>query len=218
LLLKTIIDVLKEDKSFSSQIKNLISFTKYYIMLQEGIKSKKIYHSINNQDPSLEKLLDDLNVQDFKLIDELFHKDVKNFLKGRELKQHLDFDDENCSLQIGQNTLYTEKPITGVWTTGKAIFYIPISKKENNRVSIELRSIVPLQVTVGFENKEVTTYEMPQLATKKFTFEIKSDEVTDDVSEVFVTTDKLWYPSLILSLDSKVTIGVGVKSIDVSYF
>lgn len=218
MLLKTIINVLKEDKSFSSQIKNLISFTKYYIKLQEGIKSKKIYHSINNQDPSLEKLLDDLNVQDFKLIDELFHKDVKNFLKGRELKQHLDFDDENCSLQIGQNTLYTEKPITGVWTTGKAIFYIPISKKENNRVSIELRSIVPLQVTVGFENKEVTTYEMPQLATKKFTFEIKSDEVTDDVSEVFVTTDKLWYPSLILSLDSKVTIGVGVKSIDVSYF
>jgi len=218
LLLKTIIDVLKEDKSFSSQIKNLISFTKYYIKLQEGIKSKKIYHSINNQDPSLEKLLDDLNVQDFKLIDELFHKDVKNFLKGRELKQHLNFDDENCSLQIGQNTLYTEKPITGVWTTGKAIFYIPISKKENNRVSIELRSIAPLQVTVGFENKEVTTYEMPQLATKKFTFEIKSDEVTDDVSEVFVTTDKLWYPSLILSLDSKVTIGVGVKSIDVSYF
>lgn len=218
MLLKTIIDVLKEDKSFSSQIKNLISFTKYYIKLQEGIKSKKIYHSINNQDPSLEKLLDDLNVQDFKLIDELFHKDVKNFLKGRELKQHLDFDDENCSLQIGQNTLYTEKPITGIWTTGKAIFYIPISKKENNRVSIELRSIVPLQVTVGFENKEVTTYEMPQLATKKFTFEIKSDEVTDDVSEVFVTTDKLWYPSLILSLDSKVTIGVGVKSIDVSYF
>lgn len=218
MLLKTIIDVLKEDKSFSSQIKNLISFTKYYIKLQEGIKSKKIYHSINNQDPSLEKLLDDLNVQDFKLIDELFHKDVKNFLKGRELKQHLNFDDENCSLQIGQNTLYTEKPITGVWTTGKAIFYIPISKKENNRVSIELRSIAPLQVTVGFENKEVTTYEMPQLATKKFTFEIKSDEVTDDVSEVFVTTDKLWYPSLILSLDSKVTIGVGVKSIDVSYF
>ena len=218
MLLKTIINVLKEDKSFSSQIKNLISFTKYYIKLQEGIKSKKIYHSINNQDPSLEKLLDDLNVQDFKLIDELFHKDVKNFLKGRELKQHLDFDDENCSLQIGQNTLYTEKPIIGVWTTGKAIFYIPISKKENNRVSIELRSIVPLQVTVGFENKEVTTYEMPQLATKKFTFEIKSDEVTDDVSEVFVTTDKLWYPSLILSLDSKVTIGVGVKSIDVSYF
>lgn len=218
MLLKIISDVLKEDKNFLVQIKNLISLTKYYIKLQKGIKSKKIYHLISKQDPSLVKLLENINDENLKLIDELFHKDVKNFLKDKELKKHLDFDNKNCALQLGQNTLYTEKPITGVWTTGKAIFYIPTSKKEDNRISLELRSIAPLKVTLGFENKEVTTYEMPQLTTRKFTFEVKSNEVSDPVSEIFVKTDKLWYPSLILKSDSKLIIGVGVKSIDVSYF
>ena len=208
---------MKQEGNSLQKLKELVKFVKYYKNFSRGVASGKIYHQFKVQNPQIIELIDQLKPEDMELIDKLFKKDIQNFLGNKKLKSHLDFDKKIGLDQIGYNTMYVDKPITGLWTTGKATFFIPTKKESRNKVSIEFQSIAPIQVTIGFEKKDVKNFNMVKLATKKVYFVIEQTQIKNKVSEISISTDKLWLPSVVLGVDDSVKLGVSLKSIDVSY-
>ncbi len=206
-----------EDK-FLKKIQAVLKLAKYYNNLQKGIKTKKIYHNLEKQNSELVNFLDRLENNDVSLVNKLFKIEAIEFLKKRNLKKNIDLDNKIGVEQIGFNTIFDERFISAFWTTGRANFFIPTEKKLTNKIAIEIRSIVPLDVTVGFEDTPIKTVKMSKLSTKQIEIIIQPTEITNDVSEIYIKTDRLWLPNVILDTNETVALGVGVKSINVSYF
>lgn len=218
MLSKIIHDVLKQERGFLKKFKMMISLIKYYKNLQKGIETGNIYHKPKNQDSSLLELINRFSQNDLELMEFLFKDEIINFLEKRKLKQHIDFDEKIGTNQIGYNTIYVEKPIAGLWTTGKASFFLPTKKQLKNKFIIEFRSIPPINVTVRFEKTPIKNFSIPKLSSKKIEFTMDPSKIVKDISEITISTDKLWLPNVILEVEESLTIGIGVKSIGVSYF
>ena len=217
MITKILIDTLKGNGNFLEKLQKLFELLKFRNNLNRGIKSGNIYHELKSQNPNLSEMIGNLSNEDIVLIDNLFKKDVKNFLQKKQLENNLNFDKRTTSKQIGFNTIYIDEPTSGLWTTGIATFFIPTKIGVKNKVSIEFRSIVPLKVIIGFEKIEITNFNIKKLSTKKFDFFIEPSKIVNSVSELFIATDRLWLPSVILGHDDLITIGIGIKSIIVSY-
>jgi len=216
-LFKKIICDTSENKNFSAKLKQLISLLKFYNNFRKGISSGKIYHELTKQNQSIIKIKNQLE-KDSELIDNLLNSDVKNFLQTKELENYLDFDKRKNSFQIGLNTIYIDKPISGLWTTGKATFYLPTRTDLNNKIKIELRSIPPVEVSIGIENDVLKNFMIPKLSSKEIIINIPINKIHEKVSEIFISTDKLWLPNIILGTKKSLTLGIGIKSIQISYF
>ena len=215
---KIIKDSLSHEDKFLKKIQAILKLVKYYNNLRKGIKSKTIYLDLINQNSDLIDFLDNLESDDISLTNKLFREESIEFLKKRDLKKHIDLDNKIGVEQIGFNTVYVEKPILGFWTTGRANFFVPTEKKLTNKIVIETQSIIPLGVTVGFEDMPIKTVQVSKLSTKQIEIIIQPTEITNDVSEVYINTDRLWLPHVILDINKTVALGVGIKSINVSYF
>ena len=206
-----------EDKLLK-KIKTIVNLAKYYNNLQRGIKSKKIYLNSKTQNQEIENFFEEFKNDDLSLVNKLFKEEVAEFLKKRGLINHIDLDRKTGIKQVGLNTIYVEKPISGFWTTGKASFFIPTKKEIKNKITIELYSIPPLNVTIGFENVPLRTIHMSKLSTKKVEVIIESEKIINDISEIYIKTDKQWLPHIILGTNKTIVLGVGIRTIDVSYF
>ncbi|MDH3618391.1 MAG: hypothetical protein OES14_00480 [Nitrosopumilus sp.] len=215
---KIITNALGNEDKFLKKIQAILKLAKHYNNLQKGIRTKTIYLNLKKQDSDLINFLDKVDNYDISLMKKLFRKETTEFLKKRDLKKHIDLDNKIGLEQIGFNTIFVEKSISAFWTTGRANFFIPTEKKLTNKITIEIRSIVPLDVTVGFEDTPIKTVKMSKLSTKQIEIIIQPTEITNDVSEIYIKTDRLWLPNVILDTDETVALGVGVKSINVSYF
>jgi len=215
---KIIIEILHQDGNFFNKLKMLKEFLKYYNNFRRSLADGSIYHKLELQNSSVNEIIQTLSIEDFNLLDKLFKKDIENFLDKKKLNQYLDFDEKLSANQIGYNTIYLEKPIKGLWTTGMATFYMPTKMNFRNKFSAEFRSITPVKVTIGFEKKNVKTFTMPKLSTKKIEFIVEPAQITKQISEIFITTDKLWLPNVILEVNKSITLGIGIKAISVSYF
>jgi len=214
---KIINDITNTDQNFFQKIGNLLNLLKFYINFQKGLKSGKLFHEIPEQNRSLNEITLSMK-KESDLLEQIFRKDVKNFLKTKKLNQHLDFENRNSSDQIGMNTIYVDKPINGLWTTGVASFFLPTDPKFNNKILINFRSIPPLTITIRFEKNFEKTVQILKLTTKKVEIVIPPEKISDTVSELSITTDKLWLPNVILQTEKSLTLGIGIESITVSYF
>ena len=206
------------EKNLSNRYKfgALFKFIKYYCNLQIGIRSGKIYHLLENQNPKVEVLLKQLDKHDFDLLDSLFNKQIKRFLEKTNLTSHIDSADKKGLAQIGYNNVYSKIPIPGFWTTGKATYYLPTKPGFAHKVVLEVFSIPPLQLTVEFENEIVKITRLAQLSTKRIEFYLSSEKVIDKISEISVTTDRLWCPNTVMTTEP-IPLGVCVKTIQVFY-
>jgi len=218
LILNVIFNTLKhKDSSIFHVIKKLFSYVSYYYNLNRGIYSNKIYHNIENQNKEYIDFIQSLKKEDFELFDRLFSKDIKKFLSKTRLLEKLEFDKKIGLSQVGYNTIFIDEPNFGLWTTGRATFYIPTKKEKINKIVIELFAVPPLKVTIGLENLDLQTIEMKKLSKKKIEILVESPIVTDTISELFVNTDVLWYPEILRSSTKTVTVGICIKSIHVYY-
>ncbi len=206
-----------KDSSIFNEIKKLLSYIRYYNNLNYGIRSNKIYHKIENQNEEYDNFLKNLKKEDLNLFDKLFRIDIKDFLSKSNLLEKLEFDRKIGLSQVGYNTIFVKEPNFGLWTTGRATFFIPTKKEKINRIVVELFTIPPLTVTVGLENLPLQTTRMKKLSKRKIEIQVKSSIITDMVSELFVNTDTLWYPDIVYGNKETVTLGVCVKSIKVFY-
>jgi len=218
LISKIIQNALKQEDSLLGKFKAITKLLSFYNNLSKGLTSGKIYHTKIKQNPLVSEIINTLREDDLKLLDLLFKKDIVDFLSTKKLKSHLDFEQKINSTQIGFNTIFIEKPISDLWTTGKATFYIPTKKEFSNKVSIKFHSIPPIQVMIEFEKKNVKTFNIQKLSTKEVSFVLEPSMITNTVSEISIATDKLWLPNVVLGVKESMTLGICVKSIDVSYF
>ena len=213
---KILDDTSEQNRNFLEKLTQLFHLLKFYKNFRKGLSSKEIFHELPTQNQHITAIVNNLQ-KDSKLIDKLFTTDVKKFLNTQKLEKNIDFDKRKNSIQIGLNTIYVDKPISGLWTTGMATFYIPTRTDLNNNLSITLRSITPLKVDIGFNKIKLKTLFMPKLSTKTVDLHIPSQKINESVSEIFISTDKLWLPNIILGTKKSLTLGIGIKSISVSY-
>jgi len=209
---------MKNEKTFQSKFSSFFKYINYYKNLQKGLSSGDIYHNLKNQNPELNNLIQNFKKNDLELMETLFKKDLIQFLGTQKLDTYLDFSKKLGTKQIGFNTIYTEKPSAGIWTTGKGTFLIPTKIDKSNKIIIEFYSIPPVNVVIGFENDITKNVNMPKLTLKKVDFVIESSKIRNSVSEIFVTTDRLWRPSVIMGGEELLPLGICIKSIHVSYF
>jgi len=210
-----IFSVLKEKKSLVEKGKTLLDFLNYYRKLQHEIKTGKVYHQLRNQNKEFVNFVEKLTPDDLKLLDCLFTKDVKKYLENIDLENNLDFTKFIGVSQAGPNVVYPKRTFQGAMTIGKVTFYIPTKKGLEHQIMLEIFNFVPLTLKIEFENHKLIEEEIPKLKSKKFNFTISSEQITNTVSELSVSTDKLWLPSRFLEVDPK-PLGVLVKSIKVS--
>jgi hypothetical protein len=206
-------EILKQEGTIKEKIKRIQELKKYYGNLKREISSGKIFHNEENQNQEIVKLISRFSDDDFLLLDNLFKKDVKDFLLNKNLKKYLDFQKRNCSNQIGINTIFVEKPITGLWTTGKATFFIPTICNKENELIIEFQSIAPMKIFIGIEEKILCSVNISKLSTKKINIKIPQENIKDNISEIFIYTDKLWMPHIIFEIKKEVVLGIGIKTI-----
>lgn len=207
----------RKDKTGTDKIKAIYRLTKHYLNLREGLRTGKIYHSVPTQHKDLQNLFEKLTNNDLQLFKILFKEDIEKFLKKTLLLTNLDFDKKNGLSQIGYNCIYVSEPLPGFWTTGRSTFYIPTKKGIRNKIILNMLSIAPLRVTIGFEDTILETLNMSTLETRRTEIEIEPSKITKDISEIFINTDRLWNPGLVTGIHDSIRVGICIKSIHVYY-
>ena len=160
-----------------------------------------------------QELIQEMNDFDYALIRRLLADDVKNFLKENKLKSSLNFISPEDFVQIGFGAIFITKPISILWTTGIATFYLPTKQGIDNNFKIDFFSIPPITIEIWFEDTIEKKIEMGILSSKSVELKIDSSKVKDSVSEIYVTTDRLWLSNKIINQDKSILLGVGIKSI-----
>jgi len=206
---------IRKQESYIRKGITLLRFLKHYIKLQYVISTGSVYQQLKNQNKEFVNFVEKLTPDDLELLDRLFTKDVKKYLENKVLVNNLDFTKSNGVFQTGLNVTIIKGAFQGAVTMGKATFYIPTKKGFEHQIMLEIFNFVPLTLKIEFENHKVIEEKIPKFKSKKFNFTIKSEQITNTVSELSVSTDKLWIPSKILRGRS-IPVGIVVKSIKVS--
>jgi len=202
MVIPIILDVLRNNElSVSDKIKTLRRQYAHYKNLNKALKNETIFIQNLKQDESFKRLVNKFTDSDFVLLNKLFHKDVKKYLISKKLKKNLNFIEKDDFIQVGQGFILNKEPVLAIWTTGTGFVYLPTKLNSKNHIKIELFSIPPLTVEIGFEGQKVKKIEMPTLSYKNVKISIDSSKINDVVSEFYFKTDKLWKPNIIVNRD-----------------
>lgn len=217
MIIRFIFDILKQNRyAVLPTLKSLIIHYKYYRNLQRNLSSCKIYQDIKNQNNDYSNFLNELSNEDYEIFTLLFKNKIEDFLSEIKLESCLMLDKKIGISQVGHNTIYYNRPPFVFWTTGKATFYLPTKRDMVNKITIEILSIPPIKVSIGFENEIIKEINISALSTKKIEFDIIPSKILRNISEIFVATDKLWFPNMVSTeFERSVTLGIGIKSIQV---
>ena len=203
----------KKDASIFEKLHELKKYYQYYRNLTNSLKDGTLYHRKEEQNSSLEELIQKTSELDFALVRNFLVEDVKKFLKGIKIKSTLNFSQPNDFIQVGFGAIFLTHPINSLWTTGKFTFYLPTKKGIDNNFKIEFFSIPPVKVEIGFEGNNEKKIEIGMLSTKSIELKIDSSKIKEDISEMYITTDNLWLSNKVIIQEKSVLLGVGIKSI-----
>jgi len=85
-----------------------------------------------------------------------------------------------------------------------ATFYLPTKKGINNNFKIDFFSIPPITIEIWFEGTIEKKIEVGILSLKSVELKIDSSKVKDSISEIYVTTDRLWFSNKITKQDKSI--------------
>ncbi len=176
----------------------------------------KVYHNLKEQNSDISNFMKMISREDFELLDTLFVSDVKNFLAKKGIQVNIIPSEKLGISQVGFNTINVENP-ESFWTTGKATFFLPTKKNATNNITIQIASIPETNVIFGFENEIIKKIKMSRLSEKKVKISIKPDKIKNDISKIFITTDKFWKPDVLQNKNAKVVFGIRIDSIIITY-
>jgi len=204
--------ILDDNISLRQKISKLKENYIFYRRLQQLLKKGTIYHSLEDKKITND-FLGHLTKEDHNLIKKIFEKNVKEFLKLGNLKNSLTFEADDDFRQIGYGTMLLQKPVRSLWTTGKALFYLPFMKDDDNKFKLEFFSIPPITISVRFEGKDIEKVHLGTLSSKSLEFVVNKEDFRDNVCKIEIITNKLWLPHKLSKSDEVILIGVGIKSI-----
>jgi hypothetical protein len=225
-MFKTLYNFLIRKQPFREKCKIGINFLKYYLTFQKYYfnfknrrieeRLKSIYHNLTEQNIEVNNFLKELSTKDFELLDSLFVSDVKKLLFKNKILTNIIPSKKLGLNQVGFNTIYVEKP-DSFWTTGHATFFLPTQKNTVNNITVQIACVPEMNVTFGFENEIVTEIKISKFSEKTIRFSIDPSKIKNDVSKIFITTDKLWKPDVLRNQTAKVVFGIRIDSIKISY-
>ena len=213
-MIKTLYNFLIRKQPLRKKWELGINFLKFYFTKTGELK--KVYHNLDEQDSDVSNFLKMLSKEDSKLLETLFESDVKNFLMRKKTQTKILPSEKLGMHQVGFNTINVENP-ESFWTTGKATFFLPTKKNATNNITIQIASIPETNVIFGFDNKIIKKIKMSRLSEKKVKISIKPIKIKNDISEIFITTDKLWKPDVLQNQNAKVVFGIRIDSIMITY-
>ena len=166
-LFKIIKEINGNNQTLKQKLKNIKNLFQYYYRLEKGISNKTIFLSEDWNSKESKKIAKVFENIDCIIIEKDLTKNIKNFLRKLELKNRIDFKEKKDFLQVGINTLFIQEPFIGLWTTGKATFYLPINNKFKNKIIIEIFSVIPTIVTIGQEGITLGKISMKKIQSKR---------------------------------------------------
>ena len=190
-----------------------INFLKFYFYMSLKLK---VYHNLDEQNSDVSNFLKMLSKEDSELLDTLFVSDVKNFLMRKKTQTKIHPSEKLGMDQVGFNTINVENP-KSFWTTGKATFFLPTKKNAINNITIQIASIPQTNVIFGFENEIIKEIKMSKFSEKKVKISMEPSKIKNDISKIFITTDKLWKPDVFQNQNTKVVFGIRIDSIIITY-
>jgi len=176
----------------------------------------RIYHELEYQQKEFVNFYQKLKNEDLELFHNLFSQKPKNFLLSNKLETNLDFSQKKGMSQVGFNVISVENP-NSLWTTGKATFFIPTKKDKNNTLILKLASVPSVNVYIGINSSVLRKISIPEVTTKEIKIPIENYLIENDVSEIFISTDKYWKPNVLSGEGAEMTFGIRVNSIEVVY-
>jgi hypothetical protein len=226
MMIKTVFNFLVRKQPFREKCKIGINFLKYYLAFQKYYfnfkngrieeRLKTVYHNLTEQNIEVNNFLKGSSKEDHDLFDSLFISDVKNFLHKKNILTNIIPSEKLGMNQVGFNSIYVEKP-DSFWTTGNATFFLPTKKNVTNNITIQIASVPEMNIIFGFENDVVMEIKMPRFSEKTIRFSIDPSKIKNDISKIFITTDKLWKPDVLRNQTAKVVFGIRIDSIKISY-
>lgn len=210
---KIIREINENNPTLKQKLINIWKLMTYYYRLERGISNKSIFQSEefnSKEDKKISNMLDSI---DKIFIEQFLTDNIKLFLKKFELKNKIEFTEKKDFLQVGMNTVLIHEPFKGLWTTGKATFYLPISKKDNKLI-LEIFSVIPNTIIVGQDGNKLRTIPINKLQTKTIDLPLKNTE--NKVVEIFVDVEKRWRPNVITNKSNEIPMGVNIKSLMVN--
>ena len=213
-MIKTMYDFLIRKQPLREKWVWGITFLKFYFV--QSNKLKKVYHSLDEQNSDVSNFLKMLSKEDSELLETLFESDVKNFLMRKKTQTKILPSEKLGMDQVGFNTINVENP-ESLWTTGKATFFLPTRKNSTNNITIQIASIPQTNVIFGFENEIIKKIKMSRFSEKTVKISIESTKIKNDISKIFITTDKLWKPDVLQNKNAKVVFGIRIDSIIITY-
>ncbi len=213
-MIKTLYNFLIRKQPLREKWELGINFLKFYFTKTGELK--KAYHNLDEQDSDVSNFLKMLSKEDSKLLETLFESDVKNFLMRKKTQTKILPSEKLGMHQVGFNTINVENP-ESFWTTGKATFFLPTKKNATNNITIQIASIPETNVIFGFDDKIIKKIKMSRLSEKKVKLSIKPDKIKNDISKIFITTDKFWKPDVLQNKNARVVFGIRIDSIMITY-
>ena len=209
--LKIINEINANNSTFKQKFNNIKNLILYYFRLEKGISSKTIFHSEDFDSEEPARLTNILKNSDYEIIEKVITENTKIFLRDLKLKNKIDFKEKRDFLQVGINTVFIHEPFNGLWTTGKATFYLPILKNVNNNCILEIFSIIPTIIIIGYGGTTLKKVPIKKLQTKRI--QLSLNNIDDDVIELFVDVEKRWRPNVITKKSNEIPLGINIKSI-----
>ena len=208
---KIIKEINNDNLTLGQKIENIKNLIQGYYRLEKGILSKTVYQSKNLDSNESKKLINALENIDYKIIEEVLTKNTKEKLQKLKLKNKIDFSERRDFLQVGINTIFVNGPFKGLWTTGKATFFLPISKNVTNNLTIKVFSFIPTTIIIGQDGKILRKISIKKIQTKKIQLPLVSND--ENIIELFVDVEKRWRPNVITKKSLEIPMGVNIKSL-----
>ena len=209
--LKIIKEINGNDLTFEQKLNSIKNLIQYYYRLEMGILNKTIFELNNFDSNECKKVTGNLRDIDYQIITDLLTENTKKILQKFKLKNKINFNEKKDFFQVGINTIFINEPFKGLWTTGKATFYLPISKNVKNNLTMEVFSIIPTAIIIGQDNKILKKIFIKKIQTKRI--ELPLDVTDNKIIELFVNVEKRWRPNVITKKSLEIPLGINIKSI-----
>ena len=219
MLSKTFFHFLIRKQPFNEKVRIGINFIRIYYNFSKmhynclrSRKFNKIYHDLKEQNIDINNFFKMQSKDDLSLLDSLFSSDVKQFLNKNNLQADIIPSKKIGMHQVGFNTIYVENP-DSFWTTGKATFFVPTKPKMAHDLIVEVSSVPEINVIIGLENEIIQEIIVPKFSEKKIQISLPSSKIKNNISKIFISTDKLWKPDILQNKKPKVVFGIRIDSI-----
>ena len=214
MMIKTMYNFLIRKQPLREKWELGINFLKFYFLKTNEFE--KVYHNLDEQNSDVSNFLKKLSKEDYELFETLFVSDVKNFLMRKKTQTKILPSGKLGMDQVGFNIIHVENP-ESFWTTGNATFFLPTKKNATNNITIQIASIPETNVIFGFDNKIIKKIKMSKVSEKKVKISIIPSKIKNDISKIFITTDKFWKPDVIQNKNARVVFGIRIDSIIITY-